>query len=47
MLGLVLLCFAFVAACFAAFGYDNLGRFHMGWTAFALFVASQIFGRVL
>lgn len=47
MLGTILLCFAFVFAVFAAAGWPQLGRIHMGWMAFAFFVAAQLFGSVI
>lgn len=48
MLGTVLLCFSFVFACFAA-GYPTgvlWDRWHVGWLAFAFFIASLLFGSV-
>jgi hypothetical protein len=48
MLSLVLLVFSFVLACLAAFPgirFDPY-RMHLGWAAFACFVAADLFGRV-
>lgn len=48
MLGMILLCFAFVFACIAAGIPAGIiwNRVHIGWLAFAFFLASLIFGSV-
>lgn len=43
MLGTILLVFAFVLACCAALTIPS-GRFHLGWAAFACYIASLLFG---
>ncbi len=45
MLSLVLLVFSFVLACLAAAGWPPVARPHLGWAAFACFVAAELFGR--
>jgi len=47
MFSLVLLTFAFVLACLAAFPgirFDPY-RMHLGWAAIAFWIASELFGR--
>jgi hypothetical protein len=44
MLSLVLLVFAFVLACCAAAPPQPPRWPHLGWAAFAFFLAAQIFG---
>jgi len=47
MLGTILLCFAFVFACIAAFVPGPIyGRWHFGWLSIALYFASLLFGSV-
>lgn len=46
-LGLILLVFAFVFACIAAAFMVAAGRWHFGWTAFAFYIAAQLFGSLL
>jgi hypothetical protein len=46
-IGLILLVFSFVFACLAAgIPAPVGGRWHLGWLAFAFFIASLIFGSV-
>jgi len=46
-MGLVLLVFAFVFACLAAcIPGPVFNRWHLGWLAFAFYLASLIFGGV-
>lgn len=46
MIGLILLVFSFVFAVLAAAGWPQPAtRYHLGWVAFAFFVASELFGR--
>lgn len=44
MLGLVLLVFAFVLAICAAAQWPTVPRPHLGWAAFAFFIAYLLFG---
>ena len=44
-LGLILLCFAFVSAVFAAGGVQFRG-WHLGWVAIALWIAAELFAGV-
>lgn len=44
MLGTVLLCLAFIFACFAAFGWPGEGRVKYGWLAMAFYFGSLLFG---
>lgn len=44
MIGLILLVFAFVFACIAAFWNATFGRLHFGWLAVAVFLLSLILG---
>lgn len=44
MVGTVLLAFSFVFAIFAAIKREPFGNITSGWTAFAFFVAAQLFG---
>ena len=46
MLGNILLIFAFVFAALAAGGLSSWRSFHLGWLAFALFLASLVFGNL-
>ena len=46
MLGTILLCFAFVFACIAAFVMKGYGRWYFGWLSLAFFYASQLFGSI-
>jgi hypothetical protein len=43
MLGTILLVFAFVLACLAAYGIPA-GRWQLGWAALAFYFASLLFG---
>lgn len=43
MLGTILLVFAFVLACLAAYGVPA-GRWNLGWAALAFYFASLLFG---
>ena len=43
MLGTILLVFAFVLACLAAYGVPA-GRWQLGWAALAFYFASLLFG---
>ncbi|MGO8972147.1 MAG: hypothetical protein ACLQNV_01265 [Steroidobacteraceae bacterium] len=43
MLGTILLVFAFVLACLAAYGVPA-GRWQLGWAALAFYLASLLFG---
>lgn len=45
MLGTVLLVFAFVLACLAAYGVPA-GRWSLGWAALAFYFASLLFGHL-
>ena len=45
MLGTILLVFAFVLACLAAYGIPA-GRWQLGWAALACYFASILFGDV-
>jgi uncharacterized membrane protein len=45
MLGLVFLVFALVLSICAAWGWPTPPRPHLGWAAFAFFIAYEIFGR--
>jgi hypothetical protein len=47
MISLILLCFAFVFACFAAVPGPRFDpyRMHVGWLAIALWIAAELFGR--
>jgi hypothetical protein len=45
MLGTVLLVFAFVFACIAAFVMQGYGRWHFGWLSLVFYFASLIFGQ--
>lgn len=47
MLGQILLCFSFVFALIAAFWGPGYGRVHFGWLAFAFYIGSLLFGRLL
>lgn len=48
MLGTILLVFAFVLACLAAFvPGPAFGRVHLGWAAFAFYIASLLFGNLI
>jgi hypothetical protein len=57
MLGVVLLAFAFVFACFAAANYRSdpsavppawwLTRIHLGWVAIAFYFASLLFSSII
>jgi hypothetical protein len=47
MLGTILLAFAFVFGCFAAAGWEKLGRVHTGWLALTLLVGAMLFGALL
>jgi hypothetical protein len=42
--GLILLVFAFVFAVIAAFGISQAGRWHIGWSAIAAWIASELIG---
>jgi hypothetical protein len=42
--GLILLVFAFVFACIAAFYQPGIGRWHFGWLAVAFWIASELLG---
>ncbi len=44
MIGTVLLCFAFVFACIAAFVMQGYGRWHFGWLSLVFYFASLLFG---
>ena len=44
MVGLVFLVFAFVLAICAAMGWPTVPRPHLGWAAFAFFIAYLLFG---
>lgn len=44
MLGLVLLVFAFVLAICAALSWPAVPRGHLGWAAFAFYIAYLLFG---
>jgi len=44
MLDLILLVFSFVFACCAAANWQPMPRPHFGWPAFAVFIASLLFG---
>jgi hypothetical protein len=47
MVSLILLVFAFVMACMAAFPgirFDQY-RMHLGWASIACWIASELFGR--
>lgn len=44
MLGIVLLVFAFVLAICAAMEWPSVPRPHLGWAAFAFFIAFMLFG---
>lgn len=43
MLGLILMVFAFVLACLAAYGVPA-GRWSLGWAALAFYFASLLLG---
>jgi hypothetical protein len=45
VIGTVLLCFAFVFACIAAFVMQGYGRTHFGWLAVMFYFASLLFGQ--
>jgi len=45
MLGLILLVFAFVLAVCAASNWPVLPRPHLGWAAFAFFIAYLLFSQ--
>lgn len=45
MLGTVLLCFAFVFAVLASWGWPAV-RVHLGWLAMSFYFASLLFGSV-
>jgi hypothetical protein len=47
MLGLVFLVFAFVLAICAAAAWPPISRPHLGWAAFAFFLAYLIFGNAI
>jgi len=47
MVGTVMLAFAFVFGCFAAFGVGSFGRVQTGWAALTLLIGSMLFGRLL
>ena len=44
MLSLILLVFAFVLSICAAFQWPVPPRVHLGWAAFAFFIAAELFG---
>lgn len=43
MIGIILLVFAFVCACLAAYGVNG-GRWQLGWASLAFYFASLLFG---
>jgi hypothetical protein len=43
--GLILLVFAFVVACIAT-RIQTIGVWHLGWTALALWIASELIGGI-
>ena len=45
MVGLILLVFAFVLAVCAAANWPLVPRPHLGWAAFACFIAAELFGK--
>jgi hypothetical protein len=48
MLGTILIVFAFVLACLAAFLPGPVfGRVHLGWAAMAFYFASLLFGHLV
>ena len=47
MLGLILLVFSFVLAVCAASNWPVLPRPHLGWAAFAFFIAYLLFSNAL
>jgi hypothetical protein len=44
-IGLILLVFAFVIACIAS-RIQQVGTWHLGWVALALWIASELIGGV-
>ncbi len=46
MIGTILLVFAFVFACIAAFFMVSVGRVHFGWLAIAFWILSVLLGGV-
>lgn len=47
MPGTILLVFSFVLACLASFiPGPAFGRVHLGWAAFAFYIASLLFGQL-